>query len=43
VQEATTGVTPQKMGETIVADVRRFMGATQQDDDMCLVCFGRVE
>lgn len=28
-------------GEVIVADVRRFIGKGSQDDDMCLVCFGR--
>ncbi len=29
------------LGETLVADVRRHMGARAQYDDMCLVAFGR--
>ena len=32
----------EKLGQTIVDDVRRFMGKTPQADDMCLVCFGRT-
>lgn len=32
-----------KLGQTIVDDVRRFLGKAPQNDDMCLVCFGRKE
>lgn len=32
---------PAKIGQTIVDDVRRFLGKALQNDDMCLVCFGR--
>jgi serine phosphatase RsbU (regulator of sigma subunit) len=32
-----------KLGQTIVDDVRRFMGKAPQIDDMCLVCFGRAK
>jgi serine phosphatase RsbU (regulator of sigma subunit) len=35
-------VTPRDVGKRIVEDVRRFLGDTTQDDDMCLVCFGRT-
>jgi sigma-B regulation protein RsbU (phosphoserine phosphatase) len=35
--------TPGELGQTIIDDVRRFMLGAQQDDDMCLVCYGRVE
>ena len=31
-----------KMGQAIVDDVRKFLGKAPQNDDMCLVCFGRV-
>jgi serine phosphatase RsbU (regulator of sigma subunit) len=31
-----------KLGQTIVDDVRRFLGKAPQNDDMCLVCFGRT-
>jgi serine phosphatase RsbU (regulator of sigma subunit) len=30
------------LGESIVADVRKFMNGAPQGDDMCLVCFGRT-
>ncbi len=30
-------------GEHILQDVRRFVNGVDQSDDMCLVCFGRVE
>lgn len=32
---------PALIGQTIVEDVRRFRGKALQNDDMCLVCFGR--
>jgi serine phosphatase RsbU (regulator of sigma subunit) len=31
----------EKLGQTIIEDVRRFLGRANQNDDMCLVCFGR--
>lgn len=31
-----------KVGQAIVDDVRKFLGKAPQNDDMCLVCFGRV-
>ena len=33
---------PQKIGQAIVDDVKRFVGKKPQDDDMCVVCFGRT-
>jgi serine phosphatase RsbU (regulator of sigma subunit) len=30
------------LGPSIVEDVRRFLGKAPQNDDMCLVCFGRL-
>jgi serine phosphatase RsbU (regulator of sigma subunit) len=30
-------------GPAIVEDVRRFLGKAPQNDDMCLVCFGRLK
>lgn len=36
-----SGAGPEKLGETIVDDIRRFVGRGPQNDDMCLVCFGR--
>lgn len=33
----------EQLGEALIADVRRFVGNRDQSDDMCLVCFGRVE
>ena len=32
---------PPKLGQTIIDDVRQFLGKAPQIDDMCLVCFGR--
>jgi len=29
------------LGERILGDVKRFVGARTQSDDMCLVCVGR--
>jgi serine phosphatase RsbU (regulator of sigma subunit) len=29
------------LGSAIIEDVRRFLGKAPQNDDMCLVCFGR--
>ena len=31
------------LGQHILEDVRKFVGGFDQSDDMCLVCFGRVE
>jgi len=31
------------LGPAIVEDVRRFLGKAPQNDDMCLVCFGRMK
>jgi serine phosphatase RsbU (regulator of sigma subunit) len=36
------GPDPAKIGQSIVDDVRKFLGKAPQNDDMCLVCFGRV-
>ncbi|MCS7236983.1 MAG: SpoIIE family protein phosphatase [Thermoguttaceae bacterium] len=33
----------EQLGESLIADVRRFVGTRAQSDDMCLVCFGREE
>lgn len=33
--------TPAQAGQNVVDDVREFLGDGQQQDDMCLVCFGR--
>ena len=30
-------------GRRILDDVKRFVGARPQSDDMCLTCFGRVQ
>lgn len=30
-----------QLGDALLADVRQFVGARAQSDDMCLVCFGR--
>ena len=35
------GAGPSQLGQAIVEDVRRFLGKAPQNDDMCLVCFGR--
>jgi phosphoserine phosphatase RsbU/P len=39
---ARGGGHPLQSGQAIVDDVRRFLGDAPQNDDMCLVCFGRV-
>jgi serine phosphatase RsbU (regulator of sigma subunit) len=31
------------LGPAIIEDVRRFLGKAPQNDDMCLVCFGRLK
>jgi len=31
------------LGQAIIDDVRRFLGKAPQNDDMCLVCFGRTK
>jgi phosphoserine phosphatase RsbU/P len=36
-----SGVRP--MGRRILDDVKRFVGARPQSDDMCLTCFGRLK
>lgn len=33
---------PQTVGQAILEDVRHFLGQAPQNDDMCLVCFGRT-
>jgi sigma-B regulation protein RsbU (phosphoserine phosphatase) len=33
---------PDKLGQTIIDDVHKFLGKAPQNDDMCLVCFGRT-
>lgn len=35
------GQTPGELGMAIIEDVRQFVGRAPQNDDMCLVCFGR--
>jgi phosphoserine phosphatase RsbU/P len=35
------GISP--LGRRILDDVKRFVGARPQSDDMCLTCFGRVK
>ena len=37
------GTAVSALGPAIVEDVKRFLGKAQQNDDMCLVCFGRVK
>ena len=34
---------PATLGQTIIDDVRQFLGKAPQNDDMCLVCFGRMK
>jgi serine phosphatase RsbU (regulator of sigma subunit) len=34
---------PRALGQAIIDDVAEFLGSAQQDDDMCLVCYGRIE
>jgi len=33
---------PQQLGTAMIEDLRRFLGRAPQNDDMCLVCFGRA-
>jgi serine phosphatase RsbU (regulator of sigma subunit) len=33
---------PRQLGQAIIDDVAGFLGNAPQDDDMCLVCYGRV-
>ena len=40
VSDSTAG--PCVIGKTLVDDVRHFLGRAPQNDDMCLVCFGRT-
>jgi phosphoserine phosphatase RsbU/P len=37
------GGSPGVAGPAIIEDVRKFLGKAPQNDDMCLVCFGRVK
>ena len=37
------GADPTTAGPAIIEDVRNFLGKAPQNDDMCLVCFGRVK
>src|SRR5436190_753189 len=37
------GANPGIAGPAIIEDVRNFLGKAPQNDDMCLVCFGRVK
>ena len=41
VQSKQEGVV--ELGQQIINDVRQFMGNQSQSDDMCLVCFGRLQ
>ncbi|MEN6558670.1 MAG: SpoIIE family protein phosphatase [Thermoguttaceae bacterium] len=41
VQSDVEGV--ERLGRRILDDVKRFVGARPQSDDMCLACFGRVQ
>lgn len=40
---STPNVSAAELGEHILDDVRRFANGFAQSDDMCLVCFGRLE
>jgi serine phosphatase RsbU (regulator of sigma subunit) len=37
------GADVQTLGPAIIEDVRQFLGKAPQNDDMCLVCFGRAK
>jgi serine phosphatase RsbU (regulator of sigma subunit) len=37
------GADVQVLGPSIIEDVRGFLGKAPQNDDMCLVCFGRLK
>ena len=39
---AEKGASPALVGQYVIDDVRRFLGRAPQNDDMCLVCFGRT-
>ena len=39
---AEKGASPAHVGSYVVEDVRNFLGRAPQNDDMCLVCFGRT-
>ncbi len=39
---AATSGDAAKVGKTLLTDVQRFMRGTQQRDDICLLCFGRI-
>lgn len=41
-QVASKGSSPALLGPFVVEDVRNFLGRAPQNDDMCLVCFGRT-
>lgn len=34
---------PTELGQALIEDVTRFLGRAPQNDDMCLVCLGRME
>jgi sigma-B regulation protein RsbU (phosphoserine phosphatase) len=40
-QAKTTPGGPVEIGQQLVADVRQFIGAAEQRDDICIVCLGR--
>lgn len=40
VEQASGG--PAALGQSILGDVRRFVGPRAQTDDICMVCFGRT-
>jgi serine phosphatase RsbU (regulator of sigma subunit) len=42
-QIKSPSVSVNDFGQQILEDVRRFVNGVDQSDDMCLVCFGRVE
>jgi serine phosphatase RsbU (regulator of sigma subunit) len=42
-QVKSPSVSVDDFGRQILEDVRRFVNGVDQSDDMCLVCFGRVE
>jgi serine phosphatase RsbU (regulator of sigma subunit) len=33
---------PHELGTALIEEVRQFLGRAPQNDDMCLVCFGRT-
>jgi serine phosphatase RsbU (regulator of sigma subunit) len=39
---AEKGASPAVVGPYVIEDVRNFLGRAPQNDDMCLVCFGRT-